>query len=164
MKKLVESFSIIGASDNHILKTLQELYQHGLINSIDAREIDINSVIVITLTGGYYYNVLIRRSEYLENIMFDTPIFNVEIWEQIYSLNEDIKHENNILSRVRKRRDRMMSFLDYIENVEKEFIKKSAMANYSFFEEIEQPIRTQFQDIVNSAKIYYPDRSVPTGS
>lgn len=157
VKRIVESFSIIGASDNHILKTLQDLYQNGLVNSIDARDIDINSVIVVTLTGGYYYTVLTRRSEYLENIMFDTPIFNEEIWEQIYSVNEDIKHDNNIISRVRKRRDRMMHFLDYIEYVEKENIKKSAIANYSFFEEIEQPIRVQFQDIVNSAKTYYPD-------
>lgn len=51
----------------------------------------------------------------------------------------------------------MMHFLDYIEYVEKENIKKSAIANYSFFEEIEQPIRVQFQDIINSAKTYYPD-------
>ena len=155
VKKIIESFSSIGASENHIIKTLNDLYQNRLINSIDARIVDINSVIVITLTGGYYYNVLARQFEYLENILFDTPIFNDEIWEYIYSVNDEIKHEGNIVSRVLKRKERMVAFLDYIKLIEQENIKQSSLFNYSIAEEIEGTILFQLQGIVSGARFYY---------
>jgi hypothetical protein len=155
VKKIAEFFSPLGASENHILKVLSDLYQNRLINSIDSKNIEVGSTVAITLSGGYYYTYLIKSFEYLESVLYDTPIFIDEHWDLINSISEDILHENNIVERVKKRSERTRLFLNYIKGIEQEGIKQTQLAKYSIYEEIDRPIQRQLYFILLNAKSFY---------
>src|SRR5690606_25038096 len=112
--RIAETFSHIGATDNHILKVLDDLHKNHLIKTIDSRPIDSDAVVSITLTGGYYYNSLLKQFEYLESILVDTPIFLEESWESIFFLSEEIVDEERVYERVLKRKERILVFQEYI--------------------------------------------------
>jgi len=152
VKKIAETFSQIGATENHVLKTLSDLYQNKLINTIDSKDITIASTVTITLSGGYFYNYLLKRFEYLESTMFDTPIFNDDFWDQIFSLSEEIHFEHKTVDRVLMRRDRMLAFYEYIKAIETDTILTTNLALYSFSEEIKSEIHRQLQYIISNAR------------
>lgn len=155
LKKVAEIFAGLGASENHILKILVDLYANKLVRTIDAKEITTDSVVVITLAGGYYYKFLLRQFEYLETVLYDTPIFIETYWEQLYALKEEISHESNIVEKVKKRKDRILVFLDYLKAIENENIKKTTLSLYSICEEIEPTLQRKLFFIVGDAKQYY---------
>lgn len=155
VKKILETFANLGASENHLIKVLSDLYQNRLINSVDSKSIEPISIVVITLSGGYYYNYLLKQFEYLESVMFDTPIFLDSFWDQLVPLNEEIQYENNILERVRLRKERILIFLEYLKNIEQEGIKETSLSLYSITPEIEMPLNRKLQFVLYNAKEFY---------
>jgi hypothetical protein len=155
VKSISEIFSYIAASESHVVKVLSDLYANRLIKTIDAKNIDINSTVVITLSGGYYYNFLSKQFEYLETIMFDTPIFIDEFWEQLYSINETIQFESNIVEKVKLRTDRILIFFDYMKAIEEESINNSQANQYAICGDISRHLHTTLKIILkNATKIY----------
>ena len=155
VKKLSEIFSTLGASENHIIKVVEDLFQNGLINTIDSKNIDINSVVVINLSGGYYYSFLLKQFEYLETVMFDTQIFIEEFWEHLYVITEEIDHENKIIRKVALRRERILNYFEYLKAIETEGIKQTNLASYSITDEIQKPLNRKLFYIMQNAQDHY---------
>jgi len=153
--KIHETFSVLGASENHIIKVIGDLYQNGLINSATSKQIDIGSTISINLSGAYYFSFLLRTFEYLETVMFDTQILIEEFWERLLPLNEETEFESNIYQRIVKRRDRILIFLSYLKRLEQDGIKQTNLALYSITNEIDLSLNRSLNIIVSNAKRWY---------
>lgn len=95
---IIDEFSKMGASENHILIALNSLYKNRVIKSVEATEVFQNSTIYITTSGGYYWHFLIHSMVYVEAVMIDTTIFDDEIWNELRYLTNKI--ESNIINRM----------------------------------------------------------------
>jgi len=111
VSKIQETFAVLGASENHIIKVVSDLYQNSLINSTTSKEIDLGSSVSINLSGAYYYSFLLRTFEYLETVMFDTQILIEEFWDKLLPLNEETEYEDDIYPRVLKEKREYYSLL-----------------------------------------------------
>lgn len=152
---LIETFSQIGSSENHICNTLEFLRKNKLINSIDSSPILNNSIVHITLSGGYYFDSLLNRFEYIETVMFDTPIFIDSYWDELHALTDEIEYETNIIKRLSLRTERVKKFLGYIENVENDNIKQNGLNYLSFNSILKTSLDYQISNIMYKAKQYY---------
>lgn len=155
ISKIQETFAVLGASENHIIKVVGDLYQNALINSSASKEIDLGSSVSINLSGAYYYSFLLRTFEYLETVMFDTQILIEEFWDKLLPLNEETEYEDDIYERVLKRRERILLFIDYLKRIEQEGIVQTNLALYSITKEIELPLSRSLNIIVGNAKRWY---------
>ncbi|MBM9591032.1 hypothetical protein JWG41_11280 [Leptospira sp. 201903075] len=116
-------FQPAGLSEMACVKELNFLYKKSLIRNITPKEIEIDSIITLTKTGGYYINNLINRFQYTECCIYDTPIENKVVWENLISVTHLIHNETNIYDRMLKRRERIIIFLDYVIQLENEFLQ-----------------------------------------
>ena len=155
VKKIHETFSTLGASENHVIKVVGDLYQNGLVNSVNVKEIDINSSVSINLSGAYYYSFLMKTFEYLETVMFDTQILLEDFWEQLLPLNEETENEDRVYPRVLKRQERIILFLNYIKKIEQDGIKQTNLALYAVSNEIDVALTRSLNIIVGNAKKWY---------
>jgi hypothetical protein len=153
--KIHETFSVLGASENHIIKVVGDLHQNALINSATSKEIDLGSTVSINLSGAYYYSFLLRTFEYLETIMFDTQILIEEYWDKLLPLNEEAEYEDNIYQRILKRKERILLFLSYLKRIEQEGINQTNLALYSVTKEIEISLNRSLRIIVGNARKWY---------
>jgi hypothetical protein len=116
--------------------------------------INASSLIHINLSGAYYYDFLIKKFEYVEAVMFDTPIFKEDEWSSISSISISINHEHNINKRMNLRDQRIKYFLDYLGSCEKESIEKSKIQSLGIHEEISRSLLSQTSDIINKLTFY----------
>ncbi len=151
---LIETFSEIGANENHILKVVKDLLNSKLIGTNGETEVDITTSVHINLSGAYYYDFLIKKMEYVEAVLFDTPIFIEECWSNIHSLSVSINHENSITKRMTLRQKRLDFFLEYVEKCESESMVGSKIQSLTINEEISKSLLSQFTDIMNKLKFY----------
>jgi hypothetical protein len=155
VKKIGEAFSVLGASDNHILKVVSDLHQNGLVTAINSNQIDLESVVAINLCGGYYCTNLIRTFEYLETVMFDTQILLDDFWDRLRPLSEETESEFQIYEKVLLREERIVLFIDYVKKIEQEGIETTNLAYYHISNEIEFSVKRLLKIIVGNAKKYY---------
>ncbi len=151
---IISTFSTIGANENHIIKSLNELVKGKLIGANGETEITIASNVNINLSGAYYYDFLLKKLDYVEAVLFDTPIFSEETWETIYSLSLSINYELDTYKRMILRKERIQLFLNYLKNSESEGIFKSDISSLCIHEEIEGNIIVQLNDILRKIKYY----------
>src|SRR5690606_675349 len=87
MEELIEKFSSLGASENALIHSLNELNKSGLVKSNDSSEIIQKSIVYLTSSGGYYVTVLSRKFVYLESMLHDTAIFDSSSWVSMVELS-----------------------------------------------------------------------------
>jgi hypothetical protein len=151
---IIETFSEIGANENHILKVVNDLLSNKLIGTNGEREITTSSTIHINLSGAYYYDFLIKKFEYVESVIFDTPIFIEDSWNNIHSISIAVNHEHDVLKRMNLRKQRIEFFLDYIQQCENDAITTSKIHNLGIYEELSKSLLTQTDDILNRISYY----------
>lgn len=152
---IVETFSKFGASEFQIFNCLNYLIKNNLIRDINSREIDIESSIYIATAGAYYISYLANNFEYLESVMIETPIFNEEVWSQLYLNNEEVRLENNIVAKVIKRTHRMRTFFSYLEEVEREVLDDVGLQDLNITNSMKPIIMGKLVNIVRNAKTNY---------
>nr|WP_293295191.1 hypothetical protein [Allomuricauda sp.] len=114
---IVETISMLGVSEDMILRVLDLLKKNSLVHSND-EDLNINCLYNLTLSGGYYVTILPTKIVYLETIMYDTNIFDKESWEELKILTLEIENNYDMVQRLEIREERMEVFMDYLEKME----------------------------------------------
>ncbi len=82
-----------------------------MLNTRSRSSLENASHFVLTDCGSYYLNVLIRRFSYIDLILADTPIADVDLVNQIRNMLPERK--------IHIRFNRVRRFLDYLKKMEK---------------------------------------------
>ena len=148
IQELIEKFSSLGASENAIIRALNELNKAGLVNSNDSSLVTRNSIVYLTVSGGYYVVFLSKRFVYLEAILHDTAIFDSAVWSELVELSQQIEQEHNIIKRLELRVARCGLFIDYLIGIEKDSLVR--LGNFKFLEHLES-VKETVQDQMSVA-------------
>lgn len=116
-------FTRCGASPEQIVFCLGVLQKRGLVRDVVPQDINENSTITLTRTGGFYVQSLSHRYVYIEECMFDTAIEHPDVWRSLTELTTAIEGRSDILERLKIRRDRIVYFLDYLQDLEAETLE-----------------------------------------
>ncbi len=120
VQECIEIFSKIGANSGQIITTLTDMVKYDLIKSTESKEIEQDSKVFITKTGGYYYAILSNSMPYIEACMYDTTIDDLGVWHELSALTNQIETENSISVRMKIRKTRCQLFLNYLKSIEVE--------------------------------------------
>lgn len=144
INSIYDLFSTFGYTIKTLRSAILELIGFSLIDTdevltdIDKKDIPDDLNITITLKGYYYIKELCTRFHYFDLILQDTPIFNKEYFNNIYS-KFPLSNENGKRS-LSDRVDCLKSFLTYLEFCEKNQSNRLKSYFGSFMEYIEPNI------------------------
>jgi GTPase SAR1 family protein len=118
--KLIEDFVRIGYSKDVIIEELNYLYDRNLIITSEyssdveeSEDIKDDSKVSISSIGNYYITFLIKKNEYIDLSIVETPIYDSNAYGRIeYVFPESDKYGNRDLL---KRVETMKEFLKYLE-------------------------------------------------
>lgn len=129
VKEVLDKLSGCSATPMQIITTIDHLAKKDLIRCLSADKISENSVIVATKAGGYYIKILCKRLVYIEECMFDTAIEDIDVWQQISELTNDINRRTNSYSRMTLRKERISLFLSYLKSLEDTLLAETEVLN-----------------------------------
>ncbi|MDM1067361.1 hypothetical protein [Myroides odoratimimus] len=119
-----EIFNLIknfGVSIDVCKNILSKLSRFNLLNS---NENDLEEKkYFITQSGGYYITHLINLFVYIETVLYDTNIYDDELFQRISSSTSLIEENRDIVEKMNQRKDRLIDFFSYLEDVENESFK-----------------------------------------
>ena len=125
---IVKSISQFGISKERILDIINTLIKNQLIIS-NNEQID-NPFYSLTLTGGYYINILCRRMVYVESVLFDTNIYNTDFYKVLSNQTIAIEQEYSLTDRMILRKERIETYMDYLKMIENNMIDKKPKLEY----------------------------------
>jgi len=125
---------------------IKSLLENSLIHSND--EHTVNPNYYITLCGGYYISNLSKSIVYVETVMYDTNIFDSEIFDQLCHITIEIEDSRDIVYRMKIRKRRIKIFIDYLYSMESEIIKISELKNLSYIKMIEDNLLKEFDKAI----------------
>lgn len=140
------TISYFGGSDEIANKVIKSLLENSLIHSND--EHTVNPNYYITLCGGYYISNLSKSIVYVETVMYDTNIFDSEIFDQLCHITIEIEDSRDIVYRMKIRKRRIKIFIDYLYSMESEIIKISELKNLSYIKMIEDNLLKEFDKAI----------------
>jgi len=151
----------IGVSNNEIMRVIKTLISSGAIRTSDGNPLMKDSMIVPTRLGGYLILKLGYTFMYLEPCLMDACIYDEGTWSQLFELTENI--ESSIkMKRIQYRIERAKIFLNYLNNIEQNWIvncKRFKLQNYWEKEIIGKQIipkaEKQFEWVLHSAEKQY---------
>ncbi len=157
MNTIIETFAKLGASEYQIFNCVNYLLDNRLLSLVDSRSLEKESTVFINGSGGYYISYLANNFEYLESIMYETPVFNDELWAQLLSANDSVRNEVEIVEKVVKRTQRMKIFFSYFLNVEHEGILGAdlGLQELNVTKTMFPILMGKLVNIVKNAKVYY---------
>jgi predicted type IV restriction endonuclease len=156
VEECVSLFSNIGASENHTIATLQTLQKNGLIRSVTAEDITLKGRIVVSKSGGYYAKILSHRFVYVESCLVDTAIGNYDTWNSLCESTIAIERDYSIPHRMEVRRDRLNTFLEYLENNEAETLQGLSILKHTMsIPDIRKDAMSEATIAVSKSKEHY---------
>lgn len=114
----ITALSPIGASEEQLLRCLDQLIKYRLVRTVTAEKAKGSSTIVLTACGGYYSQYLCRTFEYAEACLMDTAIDDKDVWVQLGDQTQRIEKCASIADRMTLRVTRMSAFTDYLVALE----------------------------------------------
>ena len=151
--EVIEIISQIGASKEIINKIIDSLSENSLIHSNDIHTE--SPSYNITLCGGYYLGSLSKTMVYVESIIYDTNIFDSEIFSQLSSLTLDIEDCRDIPERMALRKERMSVFMDYLIKVESNSLRSDSLKELKCMEQISKKVKAEFDNALAKANFRY---------
>ncbi|MCC5939353.1 MAG: AAA family ATPase [Lunatimonas sp.] len=115
-KIIIKTISRFGISEDKIKDLLFDLCKNNLIFS-NNEKVDC-PLYCLTLTGGYYVNILCKKMVYIESVMYDTNILDSDYFRTLSNQTIAIEQEYNITDRLILRKERIETFIQYLENIE----------------------------------------------
>lgn len=102
----------IGVSPEAIEDALTKMAEYGLIllNTRSRKSLEDASHFRLTDCGNYYLNVLTKRFSYIDLVLADTPIADVDLVKELRILLPE--------KRIRRRFERTKKFLEYLRKME----------------------------------------------
>lgn len=151
LSDIIEVISKLSVSEDLINNTLEHLKKNSLIHSNDD-DINTNSIYNITLSGGYYVTIMAKKIVYLETIMYDTNIFDLEYWEKLKASTIEIENSYSMIPRLELRKERMIYFMEYLEAIEKTVLHNTKLLELSCIREYKVSVLKEFQNVITKVK------------
>jgi hypothetical protein len=156
LNSIYDLFSSFGYPIKTLRSAILELIKVSLIDTddvltdIDKKDIPDELNLTITLKGYYYIKELCTRFHYFDLILQDTPVFNSELFNEIYS---NFPHSNDEGKRnLNARVESTKSFIRYIEDCEKKQSNK-LKSYFGTFSEYVKPALTKDLNRIERAKV-----------
>ncbi len=118
---IVETITHLGISEEKIKNVLSILIKNHLVITNNAQII--NPEYSLTLTGGYYLNILSKKMVYIESILLDTNIYDTLIYNKLTHQTLAIEQEYSINDRLVIRKERIETFMEYLLMLETNMFK-----------------------------------------
>ena len=157
VKECAELFFGCGATQDDVISTLGTLIENGLARTTSAEPVSIDSSVVISRCGGYYFKRLCHTFVYSEQCMLDTAIENPKLWAELSSLTLQIEaSHSSIPDRMRLRRNCMSTFMGYLLELESLMFEGTEGTNYlRSVGEISKDVLSDAHNAVQKAEFYY---------
>ena len=136
--EIVKFVSNFGASKDVCEKILEKLLAFNLIHT-NEKHLE-SPKYFITLCGGYYISNLSRLFVYVETIIFDTNIFDFDLFNEICELTYLIEDNKSWIEKMYLRKDRALKFFYYLKNLEQELAREIELTDYLLIEDIEKNV------------------------
>lgn len=130
VEELIRNFAPIGLSDIQIVSILNFFTKKALVRNSIPHDVENQSTVSLTKTGGYYVGVLTNRFQYVEACIYDTAVENGDFWDEIFRLTQLIERETNMYDRMLLRRDRIICFTNYLIEIEEEVAEISGIGYF----------------------------------
>jgi hypothetical protein len=160
VKACFDIFHDTGCTENHIVSVLRALCANGLLRNISAADIEINSTVALTRSGGYYTSILVNKFVYVEECMHDTAIDDEATWHEISHLTKAIEASVYVSDRMKLRINRANHFLRYLSSLETSLLHTDKLRSLSVVDRIIALITKDMQDATLKIDKYYADRLV----
>lgn len=152
-KIIIKTISRFGISEDKIVELLTKLVRNQLIFS-NNEQID-NPQYSLTLTGGYYLNILCRKMVYVESVLFDTSIFDTNVFEKLSNQTLAIDQEYSLADRMVLRKERIETFIDYLEMIEDSAINENdKLTHLSMIKQIKTVVLNECDNAIRKSQRY----------
>lgn len=151
LSDIIEVISKLGASEDVIFNVLNYLKNNSLIHSND-EDLNSNSLYNVTLSGGYYVAIMAKKIVYLETVMYDTNIFDIEYWEKLKILTIEVENSYDMVHRLELRQERMRIFMNYLEAIEKSVLTTTKLLELSCIENYKTSVNKQFNKVIGKVR------------
>ena len=160
---IVKSISLFGISKERIFDVLNILLKNQLIIS-NNEHID-NPLYSLTLIGGYYLNILCRKFVYVESVLFDTNIFDVEYYKILSNQTLAIDQEYSLTDRMLLRKERIETYMEYLSMIENNMIdNKPMLNNLRIIENIKDTVLYECDNAIAKSQRNYNSNRYPQTS
>lgn len=153
VKECCEFMSAIGSTAVQVMSCLEFLNKHRLVRTTTSEPVSAESTIVAARSGGYYARILSGKFVYVEECMYDTAIDSAEAWRDIHDITAQILSEGNRLTRMQKRKDRILIFLQALEEIEDEIVEEvPVMESLCTINKIRRAVLNDVEDAMRKIK------------
>jgi hypothetical protein len=148
-----EFMSRIGATSAQVMSCLEFLNKQHLVRTTTSEPVSPDSTIVAARSGGYYVRILSRKFVYVEECMYDTAIDSADAWRLIRDLTAQILTEDNRLTRMQQRKERVTIFLQTLEEIENEIVNDvPVMDSLRTISKIRDSVLVDVEDAIRKIK------------
>lgn len=143
---IVEFISNFGASRDLAQTIINRLLANGLVHT-NEKHLE-NPRYFITLCGGYYINNMCKMLVYVETIMYDTNIFDAEVYNKLSEITYLIEHTGDWLDRMVLRKNRLELFFQYLKESEEILAKEIELKDFLMIYEIESNVMKEIDNAI----------------
>jgi hypothetical protein len=104
------------------------------------------------LSGGYYVTIMAKKIVYLETVMYDTNIFDLEYWEKLKILTTEIENSHDMIARLELRQERMRVFMNYLEAIEKTVLTTTKLLELTCVKDYKLSVSKDFARVIRKVK------------
>lgn len=147
---LLQSIYPYCINERNLRNILKELIKYELVDSeIGTNQIEnINdfSFVKITPAGRFYKEKMIMKHQYLEMVIFDTPIKNPKIYKELITLQDELQNCKRFEKKWEKKFLLVNTFIKYLRNEMNEELLNEKIC-VDFLEDIEKSIKSEQEEI-----------------
>lgn len=125
---IIKSISKFGLSKNKVENLLSKLLKNQLIFT-NNEQIE-SPIYNLTLTGGYYLNIMSKKMVYVESVLYDTNILDIDFFKTLSNQTLAIEQEYNITDKLILRKERIETFMNYLLSLEQTAFKDNENLNH----------------------------------
>lgn len=125
---ILEYISMFGVSKDKVRDLISNLIKNQLIFS-NNEQLN-NPLYSLSLTGGYYLKILCNKMVYIESVLFDTNILDLDSYKILSNQTLAIEQEYNITDRLILRKERIETFMNYLLMIEDSGTKDNAKLSH----------------------------------
>jgi energy-coupling factor transporter ATP-binding protein EcfA2 len=148
LTEIIDVISQIGVSKDLIVSILNYLEKNSLIHS-NNQDLSLNPSFNLTLSGGYYITILAKKIVYVESVLYDTNIYDIEVWERLKVLTLEIENNHyTMVQRLELRRERAKIFMIYLESIEKNSLSTTKLLELSIIDNFKNYLLKEFTSVI----------------
>jgi hypothetical protein len=151
LKDIIEFVSNFGASKELAQTVINRLLANNLIHT-NEKHLD-NPKYFITLCGGYYINNMCKMFVYIETVMYDTNVFDTEIYNKLCEVTYLIEHTGDWLERMNLRKNRLELFFKYLKDSEDILAKEIELKEFLLIADIEKTALNEIESAIKRIEL-----------